>query len=150
MAALASVSFFDDIIMHHSQAGLLASLFGQLLFYSGGHQTTLSSLQWETSFIGWPYLNRPVQASLMLLNTLFGPICASLFVLDAVKHRKGADFTHLVYPLAVSTGCALACKQLLHHLMIWKIFAPRLCFQILFSLTPFVVTSLVGFHWQLR
>lgn len=130
--------FFDAI--QDSNNDILYSLFGQALFYATGHQTTLSSLQWETAFVGCKQVFPPIQAALMLFNTMAGPIAACLYRPFVVqKHRNQSTLFH-THPLLVSIGAAVACKQLLRHLMIWKIFAPRLLFSLLFSVCHSLVS----------
>jgi hypothetical protein len=133
---LLASSLFYPATKRHRKRELLLALFGQLLFYVTGHQTTLSSLQWEASFIGFPWLVPPVQATLTILNTLIGPISAMMELSrtkdpDNNKRSKAIVMSHST---TVAVGCALACKQLCRHLMIWKIFAPRFLFSVLFLL----------------
>lgn len=141
LVLITALPWFQQAITEHPHRALLQCLFGQALFYATGHQSTLSSLQWETSFIAYKTVFPPLQAVLMILNTISGPLVSSLY-----WSADSGYNTAIAYYLSIAVASALACQQLIRHLMIWKIFAPRFLFAVLIALSQPLVLLLFRKH----
>ena len=113
---------------------LLASAFS----FSTGHQMTLTHVHWEAAFLGFPEeAPHAIYAILVGLNTV-GPF---LWLSTLLCNRKNtqAQAQFMFYHAVLLTCCAAACFILFRHLMIWKIFAPRLLLQALMASTSYGV-----------
>jgi phosphatidylinositol glycan class O len=130
VALLSSIKLFYTLEKTTKNTQVMTTLTGLLLFFVTGHQATISSIQWETGFIGYRDILEPLQVALLTLNTLGGPIVAAIY---SSLHPKRDRAMGMGYQVAVLTGTAAACQMLLRHLMIWKIFAPRFLLQVMLA-----------------
>ncbi|KAF9513098.1 hypothetical protein BS47DRAFT_988449 [Hydnum rufescens UP504] len=116
------------------------SLLGHILFFSTGHQSVLSSIQWKTAFVGFPILTYPFSPALVSLNS-FGPFLLPALALpllstwavspvprgrvlvlsDTMRSAVGMQICFT----ALLVGAATSAAVLRRHLMVWKVFAPR-------------------------
>jgi len=131
------------------------ALLARLVFFTSGHQATLSSIQWKSAFVLTPTVTYPLSPLLVILNA-FGPttliaLATSLLgiwnvaPLDATSSAPRPDRGILPkgqarvatlaavraalgisqYFGALLLGSALSAAVLRRHLMVWKVFAPR-------------------------
>lgn len=120
-------------------------LAGMHLFFVTGHQATLTSIQWEAAFVGLQSTIQWIAGPLVALNTLAGPIIASI-ALGISLYRQTANYKNIMlfylwYGLSQLTASAGFTAALLRHLMVWRMFTPRFLFQaaIMATIIPIVV-----------
>eukprot|EP00121_Abeoforma_whisleri_P013998 Awhi_evm1s12915 len=51
------------------------------MFYSTGHQTIFSAIQWSAAFVGFETMNYYLAVFLLVLNTFSGAVVCSVFIL---------------------------------------------------------------------
>ncbi|KAI8614288.1 alkaline-phosphatase-like protein, partial [Chytriomyces sp. MP71] len=116
---------------------------GQQTYFSTGHQFTMSSIQWELSFVGLFEVSWILSPIMMNFNTFGGPILSLLSLpLLALWKRKlagGALESRMVQEVgavfligtAIGVGVwgfsatALA-GHFRRHLMVWSVYAPKM------------------------
>ncbi|KEI39169.1 uncharacterized protein L969DRAFT_94247 [Mixia osmundae IAM 14324] len=119
----------------------LFALLAQATFFATGHQATLSSIQWNSAFVGTRRLIYPLSPLLVVLNTFSGHILMSLglplLVLWKTAPAMGGRplplqrkllITLLLFSLyhaIVALSAAAFAAYFRRHLMVWKVFAPR-------------------------
>ncbi|KAJ2714256.1 mannose-ethanolamine phosphotransferase gpi13 [Coemansia spiralis] len=152
-----------------AQAALLAQL-SFLGYFSTGHQFTLTSIQWSTAFVGVREMQLVICGAIVGLNTLgsfiLTAVCVPLALLwneslgsprvrlapnGYLARITGAAAAYTAYHALVATSTATWAAWFRRHLMVWKIFAPRLMFSIpvlLVSATAvlFVAVGLAAVH----
>ncbi|KAL1915662.1 uncharacterized protein VTP21DRAFT_6421 [Calcarisporiella thermophila] len=107
-------------------------------FFATGHQATIPSLQWKSSFIGLSSLNFLFSTPLIVLNTLgshvFFAVALPLLVLWKTSPINKQPFLHLLtkaslwyilYATVNTTSATIWAAYFRRHLMVWKVFAPR-------------------------
>lgn len=106
-------------------------LFGMNLFFSSGHQFTISSIHWESAYAVFSDPPQIVCAVFVLFGTFFGLFAPFLYF-------SGKNFTILKpgwkqqYQLISIFWLFFLCTAaflFLRHLMFWSVFAPRLLFH---------------------
>ncbi|KAJ1733309.1 mannose-ethanolamine phosphotransferase gpi13 [Coemansia biformis] len=131
-----------------AQVTLLA-LLSFLDYFSTGHQFTLVSIQWNTAFVGMRDMQLVVCGAIVALNTLGSFILAAVCVPLALVWNEplgsprlrlapdsyfaritGAAAAYIAYHALIATSTAAWAAWFRRHLMVWKIFAPRLMFSI--------------------
>eukprot|EP01064_Diplonema_japonicum_P030720 TRINITY_DN5295_c0_g1_i1.p1 TRINITY_DN5295_c0_g1~~TRINITY_DN5295_c0_g1_i1.p1 ORF type:complete len:737 (+),score=127.07 TRINITY_DN5295_c0_g1_i1:921-3131(+) len=94
-----------------------------VLFFSTGHQTVLSSIDFGSAFIGFTHLHHTVQGVLLVgFNTFSSFLTPSFYP----SHRLSAPI--LASHLVLFAGALLATAVHRRHLMVWEVFAPRMLF----------------------
>eukprot|EP00760_Papus_ankaliazontas_P039308 PhM_4_TR9528/c0_g1_i1/m.2096 len=110
--------------------GVIIFLLSHHLFYSTGHQTEFTLIDWSAAFVGTGGFNWCAGAVFVPLSTLapvvFYAIAAVLLSDrggDAVRwHRAGFLFD--------AVGGMVSVYVHLRHLMLWAIFCPTMCYQV--------------------
>ncbi|KAK9446976.1 uncharacterized protein V1518DRAFT_422610 [Limtongia smithiae] len=121
----------------------LLPLMATQYFFATGHQATLSSIQWDVAFIFTETIRAPLPHLALVFNTFGSYLLAGLAVPLSVlyklspspKDRHASEVAmsrvlracvgSAVYTgIVVLANCVLA-TVLRRHLMVWKIFAPR-------------------------
>ncbi|TFL07340.1 hypothetical protein BDV98DRAFT_557692 [Pterulicium gracile] len=123
------------------------ALLGMVTFFATGHQSTISSIQWKSSFLLTPYAQYQLSPTTVSLNA-FGPflligLAAPLVGLwnrpplakegkkngrpDMEIHTQSilASLAVMVYYSCLLLGAATSAAFLRRHLMVWKVFAPK-------------------------
>ncbi|KAF8913454.1 hypothetical protein CPB85DRAFT_1434088 [Mucidula mucida] len=127
------------------------ALLGLQMFFSTGHQSTISSIQWKSGFILTPTASYTFAPITVVLNT-FGPLflaglAAPLLALwnrppmmASIPGRENAKpeldvkvkgettlavIGMMLYYTSLLLGSAVSAAVLRRHLMVWKVFAPR-------------------------
>ena len=119
----------DTTSPHFTLLPHFTSSSGLQYFFSTGHQVTVNSIQWEASFLGFEdQPNQYLSLTLLLLNSFAGPILASAYL---ARRFPSQIPRYLLYHAILLVCSSLCCFILLRHLMIWKIFAPRLLMQVM-------------------
>lgn len=122
-SALSSASFFYLAGLH--------------LFFTSGHQMTLTNLQWEAAFVGIRSTVQSIAGLLMALNTFSGPILATVSMLHweaASNETLSGISVFLWHCVAQLIATASFAAVLMRHLMVWKMFTPRFVLQALLVL----------------
>jgi len=123
------------------------ALLGLHVFYSTGHQSTISSIQWKAAFLLTSTLQYPTSPALVILNTfgpqfllaLASPLLATWNVspttskvtagsessLVVKRNALKAALGMMIYFEVLLIGSAASAAMLRRHLMVWKVFAPR-------------------------
>ncbi|KAJ3177686.1 mannose-ethanolamine phosphotransferase gpi13 [Gaertneriomyces sp. JEL0708] len=123
-------------------------------FFTTGHQTTLSTIQWDIGYIGIRQLNYTLSPLLITLNTFSSHVLFTALVpLIYLWKRPLINTTHTTYVpgltrvvmayLAMQIGTTVAATVgvggFRRHLMVWRVFAPKY----LFAVAGFVVVAVV-------
>ncbi|KAH7097941.1 hypothetical protein BKA62DRAFT_714996 [Auriculariales sp. MPI-PUGE-AT-0066] len=143
------------------------ALLAQLAFYGTGHQATLQSIQWKSAFLLSPTLVYPWAPVLVAINA-FGPLMvfggmAGVLLGVWCKGPNGLWSTERqatraalgvqLYFLLLLLGAAVSAAALRRHLMVWKVFAPRLmlaCSMLLAVDVGTVIAVGGGVSWTVR
>jgi phosphatidylinositol glycan class O len=151
-------------VVHDVAFGILLFFLGIRYFFATGHQATLSSIQWSVGFIGLRDTNMVISFLLVFFNT-FGPLILSLcffplYVYYISNSRPSRTSTSQIYYRTISLyNSFFRLSTLLHslhhlsacismvftglvfrrHLMVWKIFLPKL----MLSVSSLVVVDVV-------
>ena len=145
-------------------APVTLALLGNYYFFKTGHQAVLSSIQWETAFIPFKTVTYPWSPLLVVLSTFAPQILCVLAVpatvLWKVQPRKEGLLDAVAKALAVHilvyAGIALAtvieAAWLRRHLMLYRIFMPRMLLAVVVLVVVEVmgvVVGLGGLRWSL-
>lgn len=115
----------------------MLAILGSFHFFKTGHQTTLSSIQWESAFIPLHTIRYPFSPLLVALNSFGAQILAiasvPLLVLWKQNPRKKNIFRsvvralvcHLSYYAIMAASTSLWAAWLRRHLMLYRIFSPK-------------------------
>ncbi|KAJ3128944.1 mannose-ethanolamine phosphotransferase gpi13 [Nowakowskiella sp. JEL0407] len=117
---------------HMFLMAVLCSILSHRLYFATGHQFTLSSVQWDSGFIGVPTMNWVISPILVALNTLGAQLITSigflvLFCGRRDRQRHGVDLVKgaAMYCGVVGGFCtlcsAIAAGILRRHLMAPKV-----------------------------
>lgn len=131
---------------------VLLALLGSYYYFKTGHQATLASIQWDTAFIALKTIRYPWSPLLVTLNTFGAQILCAIAVPaiplwkvpprpTGVLGRVGAALaTHGMFYAALTLATVVEAAWLRRHLMLYRIFMPRM----LMSVTVLVVVEIVG------
>ncbi|KAI9336192.1 hypothetical protein DFJ73DRAFT_763698 [Zopfochytrium polystomum] len=139
-------------------------LLSQRYYFATGHQTTLSSMQWEVSVVGLKQVNWTISPVVMVLNTFAGPLLFAFAapLLATWKREvtrstgprvfKELQTTVLLFVAGLGTITTIATAMagwFRRHLMVWRVFAPKFLFAAaqLFVLELVIATFCVGGLW---
>lgn len=167
---LVSIVLFAQLFAEVSSTEEMWPLYGILSlhgFFASGHHTSLASIPWEAAFVGISHSSSQgglanvlptffvsySTAFSMLLHAMSVPIVA----LSTATVRKNKEsrmrlangWLYILFFHAVRLfGCMGAAALHRRHLMVWKIFAPRLLYELLFAVYTSlgIVTSLILFQ----
>ena len=142
---------------------VLLALLGQYYFFKTGHQATLASIQWETAFIPLSTIKYPWSPAFVVMNTFAPQILCALAVpavvfwkvpprttglLDLVSKQLA---THALFYTAVALATVVEANWLRRHLMLYRIFMPRMLMAVVVSVIVQVVNCFValgGVRWS--
>ncbi|KAI9006224.1 hypothetical protein BC832DRAFT_523193, partial [Gaertneriomyces semiglobifer] len=129
-------------------------------FFTTGHQTTLSTIQWDIGYIGIRQLNYTLSPLLITLNTFSSHLLfTALLPLIYLWKRPLINTTHSSYVsgltsvvvmyLAMYVGTTVVATVSVggfrRHLMVWRVFAPKYLFAVAeFAVVGAVVVVAVG------
>lgn len=131
-------------------------------FYGTGHQATFPSIQWQAAFV-WSskeVVSYVLSGFLVVFNTFSSQVLHSIalpFIFICTQPIRGdldASLTRLMlrYLCFHGTkflGASAACWILRRHLMVWKIFSPKLVFEAV-SLVVTMISITVSYTFTLR
>ncbi|UZJ57060.1 hypothetical protein CBS101457_006380 [Exobasidium rhododendri] len=126
------------------------ALIGFVVFFSTGHQATLSTIQWRTAFVGFEKVNYPFSPILVSLNSfgalaLLPSMTVALLVLwnlaprpraapaskektekmPAVMHILQGSLSFLLYHFVVTLSASAFAAHFKRHLMLFAVWTPR-------------------------
>ena len=169
--ALCAVSILNllEIIdannLRHSSLGpIVLALLGSYYFFKTGHQAALVTIQWDTGFIALKTLKYPWSPILIVLNTL-GPqiLCAiavpAIAMWKVPPKRPGllgrvaqSMATHILFYAAITLATVVESAWLRRHLMLYRVFMPRMLLSIVSLLLVELIAALVaigGVRWSI-
>jgi len=137
---------------------ILLALLGSFYFFKTGHQMTLSSIQWESAFIPLKTIRYPWSPLFVVLNTFAAQILCALAVPAVVLWKvpprypgsmlsdvAGALSTHLLFYATVALATVVEAAWLRRHLMLYRIFMPRM----LTGVVVLIIVEVVGVFFGL-
>ncbi|KAK4580497.1 mannose-ethanolamine phosphotransferase gpi13 [Recurvomyces mirabilis] len=159
------LEIIDANDLRHSPLGpTLLALMGCFYFFKTGHQAALATIQWESAFIPLRSVRYPWSPLLVTLNTFGAQILCAIAV-PAISVWKvppkqpgllgrvaGAMATHILFYAAVAVATVVECAWLRRHLMLYRVFMPRMLMAITVLLLVEVVgigVALVGVRWSI-
>ncbi|CAC9886421.1 unnamed protein product [Aureobasidium pullulans] len=132
------------------------ALMAGFYFFKTGHQATLSSIQWESAFIPLKTIKYPWSPMLVIIST-FAPyiLCALAVPTIAfwkvpprtpglLNHVAKALATHVVVYAAIALATVIEAAWLRRHLMLYRIFMPRMLLGVVVLLVVELVGVIVG------
>jgi phosphatidylinositol glycan class O len=139
------------------------ALLGSYYFFKTGHQAVLSTIQWETAFIPFKTIWYPFSPLVVILNT-FGPQILCAIAVPAIPLWKtrpkypgllgrvaGAMATHMLFYAAIAVATVIEAAWLRRHLMLYRIFMPRMLMGVTVMMVVEIVAALVavmGVRWS--
>jgi len=122
--------------------GFALHLFARNLFFLGGHQTLLSTVDWSSGFIGLPTYHLVLSAVLVTARTMASSIL--VIVITARTARLGKDVIRWVvlFESVQLVSSAVGMLVLYDHLMFLAIFAPKFAFDAVTAIVSLVVGAL--------
>ncbi|KAK1023614.1 mannose-ethanolamine phosphotransferase gpi13 [Friedmanniomyces endolithicus] len=150
----------DALDQRHSPLGpTLFALMGSYYYFKTGHQAALATIQWESAFIPLQTIAYPWSPLFVILNTFGAQILCAIAV-PAISVWKvppkqpgllgrvaGAMATHVLFYAAIALATVVEAAWLRRHLMLYRVFMPRMLLAIIvLLLVEFVgaVVALVG------
>lgn len=145
-------------------AGVLAALTGIQYFYATGHTPQISDIAFDAAFVGFEKTHWAAGFVLVLLNTVGAPLlCLAALPLlrppfEHYELRRWWLFVALLSFFAVSALALCATTLFIflepRHLMIWRVFCPRLLFDagmtavyFLGAVVVILITSINKLRW---
>jgi phosphatidylinositol glycan class O len=140
------------------------ALMGSYYFFKTGHQAALATIQWESAFIPLKTIQYPWSPLLIALNTFGAQILCAIAVpatsmwkvqpkLPGLLGRvAGAVGTHLLFYAAIALATVVESAWLRRHLMLYRVFMPRMLMAIVvLPLVEFItaVVALGGVGWSI-
>ncbi|XP_055951467.1 GPI ethanolamine phosphate transferase 3-like [Argiope bruennichi] len=141
---------FDGTESHLWTDTIILSLLARHWFYATAHQPTFTSIQWDAAFL----LNHKeihsytLSGALVVINTFSSFIFHALALSSILIMRDSFYITshsilrlHMKYLLCFGVkllGTVIASFILRRHLMVWKIFSPKLIYEVI----AFIITML--------
>lgn len=132
------------------------SLMAGFYFFKTGHQATLSSIQWESAFIPLKTIKYPWSPMLVIFST-FAPYILCALAVPTIAFWKvpprtpglmnqavKAITTHVVVYAAIALATVVEAAWLRRHLMLYRIFMPRMLLGVIVLLVVELVGVLVG------
>lgn len=158
------LEMIDANALQRSPVGpTLLALLGSYYFFKTGHQAALATIQWESAFIPLKAIQYPWSPILVILNT-FGAQILCVIAVPAISLWKvppkqpgllgriaGAMATHIMFYAAIAVATVIEAAWLRRHLMLYRVFMPRMLMSIVvLLLVEFVgaLIALVGVRWS--
>lgn len=131
---------------------VLLALLGSFHFFKTGHQAALVTIQWESAFVPLKTIHYPWSPIMVVLNT-FGPQILCAIAVPTITMWKvppkhpgllgriaGSMATHIMFYAAVAVATVIEAAWLRRHLMLYRVFMPRM----LLSITVLLLVEVVG------
>lgn len=143
---------------------IILGFLGISYFFSTGHQATIPSINWELGFtltetIMFPFTHLVITmntfSSLILVSisvpllTLWGvqPSMKPISLYSTVVENCGML---IIYQTFITICCLIFATVFKRHLMVWKIFAPRFMFSVIYLILMDLVITLVSIGFGSR
>ena len=142
----------------------ILALMGSFYFFKTGHQAALATIQWESAFIPLKTVQMPWSPLLVVLNS-YGPqiLCAiavptiALWKVPPKQHSllgriAGLMAMHILFYTAIATATVVESAWLRRHLMLYRVFMPRMLMAItVLLLVEFVgaIVAIAGIRWSI-
>ncbi|WPH04038.1 Hypothetical protein R9X50_00692200 [Acrodontium crateriforme] len=143
---------------------IVLALLGSFYFFKTGHQAALATIQWETAFIPFRSIVYPWSPILVILNS-FGPQILCAIAVPAISIWKvppklpgllsrvaGALTTHILFYAAITLATVIEAAWLRRHLMLYRVFMPRMLVAIINLLLVEIFGAFVavlGLRWSI-
>ncbi|KAF2168046.1 hypothetical protein M409DRAFT_21492 [Zasmidium cellare ATCC 36951] len=143
---------------------IVLALLGMFHFFKTGHQAALVTIQWDVAFIPLKTLQYPWAPLMVVLNT-YGPQILCAIAVPTItlwkvppKHPgllgriAGQMATHVLFYAAVAVATVAEAAWLRRHLMLYRVFMPRMLVAVsVLVLVEFVsaVVAIVGVRWSI-
>jgi phosphatidylinositol glycan class O len=143
---------------------ILFALMGSYYFFKTGHQAALATIQWETAFIPLKTIQYPWSPLLVVANSYGAQILCAIAV-PAIAMWKvppklpgllgrviGAMATHLLFYSAIALATVVEAAWLRRHLMLYRVFMPRMLMSITVLLLVEFIAAFVaigGVRWSI-
>lgn len=143
---------------------IVLALMGSFYFFKTGHQAALATIQWESAFIPLTTIQYPWSPILVTLNTFGAQILCAIAVpaipMWKVKPKipgllgrvAGAMATHILFYAAIAVATVVESAWLRRHLMLYRVFMPRMLMAIVVLLLVELVAAVVaigGTRWSI-
>jgi phosphatidylinositol glycan class O len=164
LSILNILEIVDANALHASPLGPVAlALLGSFYFFKTGHQAVLSSIQWEIAFVPFKTITYPWSPLLVILSTFAPQILCALavpaVVLWKVQPRKEglldsiskALAVHFLVLAGVAVATVVEAAWLRRHLMLYRIFMPRMLLGVVVLVVVEALTVIValgGARWS--
>lgn len=159
MLALAEILDLNSLVSSPIGPVMLA-LLGSFYFFKTGHQTTPSSIQWESAFIPLHTVRYIFSPLLVVLNSFGAQALAALAVPGLVlwKQKPCAKYLtrsvlcavawHISYYSVISLSTSIWAAWLRRHLMLYRVFSPKFITSamVLLLVDIVVLLALIGFR----
>ncbi|CAG8492280.1 10526_t:CDS:2 [Paraglomus occultum] len=122
----------------HLLSAAMFTLMSMFYFFTTGHQSTISSIQWSTGFIGITETSYIISPILITLNTFGSQILFSAAVplaalwnlppkreVPMYQNVMKIVLYYMLYNSILTLSASFFAAWFRRHLMVWKIFAPR-------------------------
>jgi phosphatidylinositol glycan class O len=132
------------------------ALMASFYFFKTGHQATLTSIQWDSAFIPLKTIIYPWSPMLVIVST-FAPHILCALAVPAVVFWKvpprtpglmnqvaKALGTHMIIYAAIALATVVEAAWLRRHLMLYRIFMPRMLLGVVVLLVVELIGLLVG------
>ncbi|GIZ36997.1 hypothetical protein CKM354_000046100 [Cercospora kikuchii] len=143
---------------------IILALLGSFHFFKTGHQAALVTIQWESAFIPLKTIVYPWTPLFVVLNT-FGPQILCAIAVPAIMLWKvpprhtgvlgrvaGSMATHILFYAAIAVATVIEAAWLRRHLMLYRVFMPRMLLSVISLLlieTVAALIALVGVRWSI-
>ncbi|KAF2772275.1 hypothetical protein EJ03DRAFT_324701 [Teratosphaeria nubilosa] len=164
LSILNLLELLDANDLRHTALGpTLLALLASFHFFKTGHQAALATIQWEAAFIPLKSLTYPWSPLLVVLNTYAPHILCALAVpaltLWKVPPKSplllsrvaGAMAMHCLVYAAIALATVVEAAWLRRHLMLYRVFMPRMLVGVTTVLLVEVVGAVVavgGVRWS--
>ncbi|KAI7185885.1 hypothetical protein KC363_g6872 [Hortaea werneckii] len=143
---------------------VVLALMGNYYFFKTGHQAALATIQWETAFIPLKTVQYPLSPMMVVLNTFGAQILCAIAVpaiaLWKVPPKQpallgriaGLMTTHILFYAAIALATVVESAWLRRHLMLYRVFMPRMLMAVITLMLVEVVgalIALVGVRWSI-
>ena len=138
--------------------GALYYLHGLATYFQMGNSNSLASVDVGAGYTGVPSFNPGIICLLMAVNTFNGPIIWLLSLCCRITNTTDDDsngiqkgnlkFEQVLKSLGFYRGCELVfltiiCTLCRFHIMVWTVFAPKVLYEMMFSLIMSLLLSLI-------
>ena len=134
-----------------AECGATYYLFGLATYFHMGNSNSIATVDVGAGYTGVPSFNPVIICLLMAVNTFNGPIIwlLSLFCrLNPTMDDSNEKLEKVLKSLGFYRGCELIfitiiCTLCRYHIMVWTVFAPKILYEMMFSLIIALFLTLI-------